>query len=312
MLDSLKKYAHPFKLYVLSLDDFTYQYLKKEGSQSIIPVSIGELEEADPELNASKSNRSRVEYFFTLSPCLPLFILNKYPEIDKITYLDSDLYFFSNIKPIYEELGDKSIYTIPHRFPERHKEMEIYGLYNVGFQIFKNDQVGRSCLLRWRAQCIDWCYDKLEGEKFADQKYLNEWPALYNDALVISQNPGANLAPWNVNAFNLDIENGKIKVNGSDLIFYHFHRLRFLNSRLLTHGLDNYHVIPDQILKNHIYAPYIGALRRKNTELQLHTDKTERLYKKYTLNELKKLLKKGHTFFYINDKKVIRFKWIFF
>ena len=309
MLDSMKKYASPFQLFVLCLDDYTFRYLKEKEKNTVIPFLLKELEDADAELTESQYNRSRIEYFFTLSPCLPLYILNKFPHIDKITYLDSDLYFFSGVKPLFDELGSKSIYTIPHRFPEQYKEMEGHGKFNVGFQIFRNDEVGRACLERWRHQCIAWCYDKLEDDKYADQKYLDDWPVLYKDSIVISQNPGANLAPWNVGGLKLRFENRKVYVNNKELIFYHFHRLRFINSRLLTHGLEAYYVRPGKILKNRIYAPYIGALRRKNIELNRLSDRTERLYKSYSFKELRKLFRRGYTFLYIKDQRCFRIKW---
>ena len=309
LIDSLKKHCDPFKIFVLCLDDYTFNYLNKEEKEVVVPIVLSSLEEKDKSLNACKSNRSKVEYFFTLSPCLPLYILENFSGLDHITYLDSDMFFYSSPEPIYQELGSKSIYIIPHRFPKEHIDMADHGIFNVGFQIFRNDETGLACLKRWREQCIEWCYDKLEEKRYADQKYLDEWPDLYKDKLVVSAHTGANLAPWNVKASKLIWEENKVKVDGKNLIFYHFHRLRFIKKRLATHGLENYFAEPDAIIKDHIYAPYMGAMIRKNKQLQRNTDNTGRLYKKYSFKEIKHLLKNGQTFYYLNDHKAFRFKW---
>jgi hypothetical protein len=308
MIDSLKKHCPPFKIFVLCLDQYTFDYLKNEEKETVVPISLETLEGKDKELNNCKPNRSRVEYFFTLSPCLPLYIFQNFPDLDHITYLDSDLFFFSSPEAIYEELGNKSVYIIPHRFPSEHQSMAAHGVYNVGFQIFRNDQTGIACLKRWREQCIEWCYDKLEDNRFADQKYLDEWPDLYKDKIVVSENTGANLAPWNVAGVKFEKTGNKVKVDGKDLIFYHFHGLRFIKSRLVKHGMEIYFVESNNILKDHIYAPYIGALIRKNKILKRKNDKTERINKTYTFKELNFFLKKGYTFFYINDQKCLNIK----
>jgi hypothetical protein len=309
LVDSLKEHCPSFKIFILCLDDFTFDYLSEQNREEVHPIRLADLERHDTELSVSKSNRSKIEYFFTLSPCLPLYILKNFPGTDYITYLDSDLYFFSDPKPIYEELGNKSILIIPHRFPSALKELEIYGKFNVGFQIFKKDEVGLQCLEKWRSQCIDCCNDKLEGDRFADQKYLDEWPHLYRENIVVCNHPGANLAPWNVSNYELAEEVKDVKVNGQPLIFYHFQRLRFIKKKLVTHGLEEYKVYPNKILKDFIYAPYLGALIRKNEIFSQFVDKTERLTKKHSVWQIRKHLKYGRTFLYINDNWCFRFKW---
>jgi hypothetical protein len=309
LIESLKKHAGDFKIFILCLDDKTQRYFTENPESYIQPIKLTDLENADPELAASKENRSRVEYFFTLSPCLPLYILNTFPEGDHITYLDSDLYFFSSPQPMYEELGSKSIYIIPHRFPPHLKHLEAYGVYNVGCQIFRNDPAGKKCLEHWRMQCIDWCYDIPEKDRFGDQKYLDQWPVIFKDNVALSRHPGANLAPWNFSNYKLTLKEGKVKVNQEDLIFYHFQRLRFIGERLVTHGIDVYKSEPDRILKNHVYAPYLGSLIRRNQYFSRKSDTIGRFAKKYTFKEKRQLLKHGYTFFYINDRWCFRFKW---
>ena len=90
------------------------------------------------------------------------------------------------------------------------------------------DAEGMAWLSKWRQQCIDWCYYKLEEGKLGDQKYLDEWPELYKKCHVI-EHIGAGVAPWNYCQYNFDTKNIKnILVDNNELIFYHFHGFQML------------------------------------------------------------------------------------
>jgi len=256
---SLVKYCKkPFRFYVLCLDEDVFNALTKLDEENIVPIELRRVEQWDHELLVAKVNRSRIEYYFTLSPILPLFVLEHF-KVDLVTYLDADLMFFSSPEPIYEELGDASIFVAEHRFSEELKDSIKFGRFNVQCQAFRNNETGLKCLKHWRQQCLEWCYDRLEDGKFADQKYLDEWPELYGDNLVISQHPGVGVAPWNV--ANLDVvcnENG-YHVCGKPLIFYHFHGLKVLGNHLIKSGLGSYNVSNTPSLR-YLYISYVSKL----------------------------------------------------
>lgn len=219
---SLVKHCNkPFRFYVLCLDEDTFNALTKIDEENIVPIELKDVEQWDNELLVAKGNRSRIEYYFTLSPVLPLFVLEHF-KVDLVTYLDADLMFFSSPVPIYEELGEGSILITEHRFSENLKDSIKYGRFNVQCQVFRNDEAGLKCLRRWRKQCLTWCYDRLEDGRFADQKYLDEWPGLYGDSLVISQHPGIGVAPWNILSLAIRSQKGEITVNNEPFVFYHF------------------------------------------------------------------------------------------
>ncbi len=254
---SLVKQCDDFKLYVLCLDDTTYETLNDLNEKRICTISLKEIEEWSPELLQVKPTRGLVEYYFTLSPVLPLFILEKY-QVDIITYLDADLLFFSSPDIIYNELGSKSILITPHRFPPRLKYKEKYGLFNIQYQSFRNDEVGLKCLERWKCQCLEWCFDRLEDGKFADQKYLDEWPRLY-DELVVSQNNGVGVAPWNIANFKATIDGNIFSVSGCRVVFYHFHGFKILGKRLIYHALGSYEKMDKAIIR-WLYFGYVNEL----------------------------------------------------
>lgn len=265
---SLVKHCKDFKLYVLCLDEKTYELLNRLNEERIQAISLQKVEEYEPELLHAKENRNLVEYYFTLSPVLPLYILKKH-HVDIVTYLDADLFFYSKPDDIYRELGGNSILITPHRFPPELKENEKYGKYNIQYLSFRNDETGLKCLERWKDQCIEWCYDRLENGKFADQKYLDEWPGLYH-SLVVSQNIGVGAAPWNVAHYQASIEKGNLSLNNEKVVFYHFHGFKVLGRKLISHGMGHYHK-PDRKVMLWLYSGYMHELEFSRGLLQEKT-----------------------------------------
>jgi len=249
-----------FRLYVLCLDERVEEVLRELGKSSIVPIPLADVEQWDRELLEAKENRSRVEYYFTLSPVLSLYVLENF-DCDIVTYLDADLMFFSSPEAIFDELEDKSIFITEHRFSVHLRERIKYGRFNVQCQSFRNDDVGLECLQRWRGQCLEWCYDRLEDGKFADQKYLDEWPGLYGAQLVISKHPGVGVAPWNVDNLGLEYNKHNYYVCGERLIFYHFHGLKVLGKHLIKSGLGPYNVSSTSYLRS-LYAAYVTKLNK--------------------------------------------------
>lgn len=261
LYNSLRRHAGPFHLYVLCLDDHTHTYLSGPNApDGITPIKLSELEAADPTLAATKSTRSTVEYYFTCTAAFQLYLLDRFPAIDLITYLDADLYFYSSLEPIFAELGDRSILIVGHRFPEHLKRLEVFGIYNVGLLTFRRDADGLACLQWWRERCIEWCYDRLEDGKFGDQKYLDDWPERFRNVVVL-RHKGANLAPWNLAGYTITERDGRVMVDENPLIFYHFHKLKLVGQNLIDTGLTDPKASLNRTVRRRIYAPYIRELR---------------------------------------------------
>lgn len=248
-----------FTLWVLCFDDETYRVLSHLALPGMRLISQQEFEAGDEELLGAKANRSRVEYYWTCTPSLPLYVLKHNPDVDLVTYLDADLYFYASPLPLYRELQDGSILIMEHRHTvtlENHAQQ--YGIYNVAFNAFRRDQNGLLCLEWWRKRCIEWCYDRVEDGKFCDQKYLDDWPHRFKGVRVL-QHIGAGLAPWNIHCYHLTCRSGKVYVESLPLLFYHFHRFALVNAWIFrpAHG---YTFKPEHI--EWIYVPYVLELDR--------------------------------------------------
>jgi len=257
---SLVRHSPAFMLWILCFDDETYRMLSKMKLGNVRPIRQAELEKGDSALLQAKRTRSRVEYYFTCTPSLPLYIFNCDPEVGMVTYLDADLFFYDSPAPIYEELGNDSIAIIEHRFPPHLQHQKMYGTYNVGLLVFRRTEHGLTCLRWWRDRCIEWCYDRVEDGRFADQKYLDDWPSRFEGVRVV-QHKGAGLAPWNLSNYQLRLEKGQVFVDGEPLIFYHFHGLKAFTCWLYDPGIKNYGHTMHPILKRQVYLPYVRELQ---------------------------------------------------
>jgi len=228
MLRSLATHCPTAKAFVLCMDEKTQTLLEQLDLPFVQCIPLRAIE--DEALRAVKNERGVAEYCWTLSPCLPWYVLQQNPEIDFITYLDADLLFYSAIQPLLDEIGNASIAIIEHRFAPRLKDREVNGRFCVEWVSFRRDEEGMACLARWKEQCIAWCYYRLEDGKMGDQKYLDEWPARYSSCHIL-QHPGAGIAPWNYEQYQFSQDSaGALTVNDSPLLFYHFHQFQLLEN----------------------------------------------------------------------------------
>lgn len=248
---SLAATGSDFRLRVFCMDERTKVALERLALPSLVPIGLDELESHDPGLLAVKPTRTQVEYCWTATPAVCRYCLEREPELDAITYLDADVMFFRGPQEILDEAGDASVVIVPHRFPQHWKHWEeSKGIYNVQYVTFRGDHNGLEALHWWRERCLEWCYNRLEDGKLGDQKYLDDWPTRFAGVHVL-EHVGAGVAPWNVKQYQLTEEGGEVAVEGSSLIFFHYHSLRLYRpNRILRWFVTlpaGFHLAPDDI-----------------------------------------------------------------
>jgi len=273
---SLRRHCPDFKLWVLCLDDETFEFLERLAQPDLTPIRLAELEAAEPELLAVKSQRSRVEYIFTCTPCLPLHVLRRDRSIDLITYLDADLWFTASPELLFDEIGERSVAIVPHRFSPGLEHLEENGRYNVGWITFRRDEPGLTCLQDWRSRCLEWCFLRHEPGRYADQKYLDEWPTRFPGVCVL-EHLGANLGLWNIRGLDVQSRHGLIQVSGQPLVFFHFHGLR--RPRLWVFCLNSpfYQVRLSLALRQLVLKPYAQEIVGLEARYDVHPDAGTRL-----------------------------------
>ena len=225
MIRSLASNCSGMHIYVLCMDDQTKQILDQLAMPYVTCIALADIE--SEELLKAKSDRGVAEYCWTLSSCFTWHVMQYYIDIDLLTYVDADIFFYSDVQPLFDEIGDASISIIEHRFSPRLQDRVVNGRFCVEWNSFRRDAQGLACLKRWREQCIEWCYYRLEDGKMGDQKYLDEWPGVYSNCHILIH-PGAGIAPWNYSQYEFSDDAECIHVDGSPLIFYHFHQFQII------------------------------------------------------------------------------------
>jgi hypothetical protein len=265
---SLKKHCQPFRLWILCMDRLSYDILAQLNYPEMQLISLEDFEKGDDELLQAKQNRSPIEYYFTCTPSLPLFIFARHPEVDLITYLDADLFFFHSCQSVFGEISDHAIAIIEHRYPAYLNDNGVNGKYNVGWLSFRRGEAGLTCLRWWRERCLEWCYDRPDAGRMADQKYLDDWPDRFPGVLVL-QHKGANLAPWNIGGYWLYWRENMVYVEEDPLVFFHFHGFRQVNRWIYLANLAAFKIKLSEFIRTHIFRPYISALFDAKAEVAL-------------------------------------------
>jgi hypothetical protein len=284
MYESLKKYSDSFYLYIFAFDDKSYNLLKKLDLEFVTVISLKIFE--DKELLKIKDSRNAKEYCWTCTPSTIKYCIETY-NLYSCTYLDADLYFFSNPEILIEEMKCKSVLITEHRYTSEYDQSATSGIYCVQFMTFKNDNNGMKVLNWWKDACNDWCYARYEDGKFGDQMYLDDWITRFDDVHEL-QNLGGAVAPWNVQQYDLSDKDFK-------LIFYHFHNYKLLENEKIE--LGTYKLDKNDI--DILYRPYTKHLENITKNLKLIDGlndyngivKKQKFYWKTPLRKIKRYFK---------------------
>lgn len=256
---SLLRHGGDFTLHVLCLDEATQATLGKLALERVELISIAGLEAGDGELRRVRPGRSAVEFYFTCKPVLLAYLLAQHPQADRITYLDSDLYFFSDAAAAESEFAGNPIALSPHAFTAHNAHHARYGLFNAGWLSIDTSAQARRFVSWWRERCLEWCYLSVEEARFGDQKYLDRVPELFPG--TASAHRGINAGPWNLDPAELRLSGSGITVSGRPLVAFHFHALRRVLFGLYDCALDGYGVRLTRHIRNGIYRPYVKEIR---------------------------------------------------
>lgn len=291
MYQSLVKNCKKFHIYIFAFDDLCYEILKKENLTNTTIISLKEFE--NKELLEVKPGRNKAEYCWTSTPSTIQYVLDNF-NVPFCTYIDADLYFYNNPEVLENEMSDtESVLITEHRYSWLAKlyEEKRAGKFCVQYITFKNNNSGREVLDNWSKQCIDWCYNRYEDGKFGDQKYLDEWPGKYK-GIHILKNHGGGLAPWNVQQYRFNKKDfyfiHKKTQKKYNLIFFHFHFVRFYEDNTIDIG---WHNIPG-ILKQKLYVPYIKEILKYEDYLSTNYANYQTVKLKTSSKTIKDLIKK--------------------
>ncbi len=222
-LQGLMPHSH---LWVICMDELVEQQIKDLAVKHISTIALSSME--TDELRAVKLARTLGEYCWTITPFAAQAVFDRAQEAERVTYLDSDLFFFSSPAPLFQEFeaSGKHVLITEHAYAPELDRSEKSGRFCVQFMTFRRTQGSLDVMKWWQDRCIEWCFDRLEDGKFGDQKYLDQWPTLFPTQVHILRQVDKTLAPWNSDHF---LRHGSVEHTP---VFFHFQSFRIISATL--------------------------------------------------------------------------------
>jgi hypothetical protein len=249
---SLERHAGAYTLWVLCMDEEAKTILDKLNKPNIRTIAIADVE--TPELLSVKNGRTTGEYCWTLTPFTPKIVFERDESVQRLTYLDADVFFLKDVTPIFTEFqaSGKAVLLTEHGYSPERDQTAISGRFCVQFMTFGR---GASEVVRlwWQERCLEWCFNRVEDGKFGDQKYLDDWQERFPDLVHVLEQQEWTLAPWNATKFAY-----------SSAKIYHFQSLRIGYNKeiILCMGYS----IPQPLMDN-VYSLYLICLQNSIDEL---------------------------------------------
>ena len=236
-----------------------YLFISDLNDSDIVPDFVVELnDDWIPNWKQMAFKYNVIEFSTSIKPfCINKLFLEGY---DQVIYLDPDTYVTSNLKPIFNMLGDNSIVLSPHycniqtQYSGSVTEEELLwvGIYNLGFCAISNNSVGHKIVAWWCNRLADKCYADHKDGLHVDQKWMDFIPCFFPNDTLITHHMGINPAIWNLHERELEIDNsGKYYIRNIEtqelfpLLFFHFSGFDPFNSKVLNrrhprYGIDKF------------------------------------------------------------------------
>jgi len=276
MIRSLSKVNCNFRIYVLAMDDKCFRVLSEQSMKEVIPIHLDDfIKKMD--LSESHTTRSRAEFCWTCTSHLIDYVLTECQE-EICTYLDADLYFYSNPSCLLSEMGEKTVQIIKHGFTNSLQDKvqrKHSGTYCIEFNTFKKTPDSMELLHWWEQKCRLSCsVTSTDSEVFGDQMYIEKWGEKDNVSVV--NHPGGGVAPWNIGQYRMTSNPNsdaimlrkRRKKLSFPLVFYHFHRLEYIDNHKVNINVYGRFWIIDNKLVKRLYLPYLRELDTVKRELE--------------------------------------------
>lgn len=222
LYESLRRVSrNGFGLRVVCMDAEIKGLLQALALPEVTVIPARDVERFDPALLEVRGGRTAGEYACTLKASSLRHVLAREHELDTLTYIDSDMLFFDDPAPMFDELGDGSVLLVAHNFHPRWDKAHRVGPYNGGTVVFRRDANGSAALSYWRDRSIEWCFHQQCDGLFGEQRYLDDWPERF-EGVRVARHPGIGLTCASSPNFTLEWRNGHPLVEGRPLVFYHY------------------------------------------------------------------------------------------
>lgn len=264
--------AHPgARFFVLLVDRLGPEETFAQEKFELIPVeSI-----AIPQFASIAFKYDILELNTNVKPSFLKWIL-KNRNIERLIYLDPDIYVYSALAETYQLLDSADVVLTPHilspvqddRRP-REQDFLLSGVFNLGFVGVANRKGSIEILDWWEARCLGSGFSEQRAGLFVDQKWANLFPCFFAK-VAISRDPGCNMAYWNLHERRIERRDGEYWVNGaSRLKFFHFSGMD-LNDINRVSKYQNRFTLRERADLVPVFEEYLGRVsRNRNTGADL-------------------------------------------
>ena len=195
-----------------------------------------------------------------VKPTFLKYLLRRY-ELDRLVYLDPDIFCYAPLEPVFTALESNDAVLTPHitapiadhKHPNE-QEMLYNGTYNLGFIAVRRTPAALRLLEWWERRCLDLGFSEGRTGLFVDQKWMNLAPGLFEHVRTL-RHPGCNMAYWNLQERTLASSEGGYTVNGEPLCFFHFSGIVPSDPAMLSRHTDRF-TLADRPDLHEIFADY--------------------------------------------------------
>lgn len=220
---------------------------------------------SSPELKQIRPHRSRGEYCWTCKPVALLHLMARIPDAEWVVYVDTDMMFFSD--PDAALPGPTAHYLLtPHRFHHAFERSERQaGKHNAGYVAGRCSSIGKQAMTWWKDKCLASCSSIPTETTYADQKYLDEFSKhfLAGDS---SSHKGLNAAPWNIENYQVTVDEDLVRVDDMTLLLYHFQGLQLFDDGTASLYIGDRYLPRD--IQAAIYTPYMSEITRAYSSIR--------------------------------------------
>lgn len=278
---SIRRYYNDLDFYIIVADEIPEELRREIPENVLVGKEVLGIDENTWENMSFKYNIT--EFCTSIKPKSFLYMISG--GYEKIIYLDPDIYFFASIGSIFSGLDDCCVMLTPHiltipKLGDTDSPEKVWrecGIFNLGFCGVNNAAKTKTVLEWWHERLINQCYINTLQAQFTDQKMVDFFPAfLTKDELLISDNLGMNVAPWNFfeREILLENENLYVKARASKaehkdrLIFVHYSGYDYIK---LSEGIREQRNISH--LKNYsdldiLFSEYSESLKKEQALLK--------------------------------------------
>ncbi|MFN8790409.1 MAG: glycosyltransferase [Bdellovibrionales bacterium] len=269
-LKSFAKFHQNFESHVLILDDWKDYF--DESQESFKSYSVADIGVSTDQYCRILHKHSVFQVSCIFKSCFVRFLLKK-QGVQRLLYLDADIFFLSSITDTLEKLRTNNLVLTPHllnRDPYQSEELirleaqtNAAGVFNMGFFGISKSRESFEFLDWWWRRVLTYCERDVPSGLFDDQKWIDAVPAMF-EGVSVARDPGYNVANWNLHERDLTLLGGKYFAGRRKLAFFHFSKFRPDQA----YRLSSYSLVDTRrhvALKN-LCASYVTELKRNGWE----------------------------------------------